>query len=226
MRLSRMLPSSLLGVACTFALAGTAQASGLLGGVSSTLSGTTGAVTGVVNGLLNTCPTGQLTQPFAQFGDPFSYESVPGGSFEAGSQPWSLTGGAGVVAGNESYYVNSPSDSQSLALPDGASATSTSLCVGLSEPDLRFFAVNTGNPLDTLRVTLDYTLQNGSSGSMVIANITAGSSWSPTAPIPLWVNLPAGLTGTTAQTSLQFTPVGQGGSWQIDDIYVDPNGRG
>jgi hypothetical protein len=226
MRLSRMLSSSLLGVACTCALAGPAQAAGLLGGASNTLGAATGAVSGVANGLLNTCQTGPLTQPFAQFGDLMSYEQVPGGTFEAGSQPWSLSGGAAAGGGNESYYVNSASDSQSLSLPDGSSATSPSLCVGLTEPDLRLFVRNTGSATATLQVTLNYTLQNGNSGSLQIADLTGGSSWAPTAPILLWVNLPTGLTGTTAQTSFQFTPVGQGGNWQIDDVYVDPNGRG
>src|SRR4051812_48908130 len=68
------------------------------------------------------CTTQQLSKPFARFGDFADYTPMPGGSFEAGAPAWTMTGGARVVSGNESYNVRSTSDTGSLYLPQGASA--------------------------------------------------------------------------------------------------------
>src|SRR5919109_5653762 len=57
-------------------------------------------------GLLPTCDV-PVSQPFKQWGDEARYALVPGGSFEPGSAPWTLSGGAKVVDGNESFYVRS-----------------------------------------------------------------------------------------------------------------------
>ena len=70
------------------------------------------------------CANEQASQPFASWGDSSSYTLIPGGNFEAGAFPWALTGGAKVLAGNETYHVGGPADSQSLSLPAGSSATS------------------------------------------------------------------------------------------------------
>src|SRR5687767_13195318 len=51
---------------------------------------------------------------FAPWGDYANYALVPGGSFEAGTPTWAMSGGAKVVAGNEPFYVSSRSDSKSL----------------------------------------------------------------------------------------------------------------
>src|SRR5712671_1539272 len=53
------------------------------------------------------CDAQQLSQPFAPWADFANYTPVPGGSFEAGAPVWSLTGGAKVVSGNESFGVRS-----------------------------------------------------------------------------------------------------------------------
>ena len=84
------------------------------------------------------------TKPLLSLGDTDSYFLLPGSSFEGDPPGWSLAGGAGAVGGNESFYVNDPGDSQSLALPTGSTATTPDVCVTVESPTLRFFVLNTG----------------------------------------------------------------------------------
>jgi hypothetical protein len=57
-----------------------------------------------------------------------------------------------------------------------------------------------------------------------IAVVAGGSDWQPTAQIPVVVNLldlPLLSDGST-DVAFQFTPLGSGGDWTIDDVYLDP----
>jgi hypothetical protein len=46
-------------------------------------------------------------------------------------------------------------------------------------------------------------------------------TWQPSLPVVFALSLNQLLGGTTT-VDFRFTPVGVGGSWQIDDVYVDP----
>jgi hypothetical protein len=102
----------------------------------------------------------------------------------------------------------------------GSSATSSTICVGIEHPDLRFFASNTGSALGTLKVEVLFEDASGNVGSAPIGAVTGGSGWQPTAPMPLVVNLLPLLPGDYTPVQFRFTP--QGGNWSIDDVYVDP----
>jgi hypothetical protein len=171
------------------------------------------------------CSSETLSQPFTPWYDYSSYSLVPGGSFETGTPSWSLSGNASVTAGNESDYLNSPSDSQSLALPAGSSATSPSMCVGIQNPTVRLVAENTGSSFSTLGVSVVFQDSLGNTDTLPIAALYGGSSWQPTSPLPIVVNLLPLLGNGETAVALQFTPQGQGGNWHIDDVYVDPWGR-
>ena len=80
---------------------------------------------------------------------------APDGGFEAGGQGWYLSGGAKVVAGNESFYLNDAGDSGSLSLPAGSSAVSPPVCMAIDTPSFRFVARNSGDPSSHLRVEAD-----------------------------------------------------------------------
>lgn len=164
-----------------------------------------------------TCPGQTYVQPFVPWGDYANYVLLPNGSFE-NMDGWSLSGGAAQVSGNEPFYVNAPSDSHSLALPPGASAVSASMCFTLLHPDLRFFARNTGSPLSLLEVDV-ITNVLGLKITTPVALLASGSSWQPTAPLPFLTNL---LAPVSEGVQFKFTALGRGGSWQIDDAYVDP----
>ena len=94
----------------------------------------------------------QSAQTFSRWGDSSYYASLYNNGFEAGSTGWSLSGGAKVVSGNESFYVRNARDSHSLLLPSGSSAMSATVCFALGDWHMRFFAKNVGSRTGSLRV--------------------------------------------------------------------------
>jgi hypothetical protein len=164
------------------------------------------------------CAAQALTQPFLPWADVAQYQQAPGGTFEPGSKPWSLSG-ASVAGGNEPYYVTSADDSRSLSIPGGASATSRSVCVGLEHPDLRFFA-KASNSTATLKVEVLFEDSLGNVLTAPIGAVTGSTDWAPSAPMPIIANLLPLLPGNYTPVAFRFSA--SGGSFRIDDVYVDP----
>ena len=166
------------------------------------------------------CPIPPSSQVLSQLGDTASYALVPGGDFEGNMSGWTLNG-ASVVSGNEPWYVTNSSDSQSLSVPAGASAVSPPFCVSNQFPSWRFFAKLGGGAVwSSLNVSVQWTDQNGNTGVMPVATLQGGSfrSWAPTASLQLGPVLDS---STTMTERLVFSG-GNGATWQIDDVYVDP----
>jgi len=176
------------------------------------------ASTGVA---LASCPTQPVSNPFSQWGDSNDYFLVPGGSFEGTSDQvgWTLSN-ASLTTGNEPFNVNDPGDQQSLTINDGGSATSPFFCVDDTMSSLRFFAQQAGGGTD-LRVKALVQNADGSVTAVPVADLADGSmpAWAPTDPLGGSGHLPA---GTSVMVALRFRAPVSSGSWQIDDIYVDP----
>jgi hypothetical protein len=171
-----------------------------------------------------TCPLQSVAQVFLPWGDLGWYASVPDGGLEAGGGAWSLAGGARVVEENEPFYVRRATDRWSLALGPGASAASPPMCIGPGHPTLRFFIRNTGSDDAMLTVTVEFTDPSGREQTVPIGVIGAGPEWRPSPPLPVTINL---LSLVAVQrASFRFTASGGGGHWGIDDVYVDPYGKG
>ncbi len=164
-------------------------------------------------------------QVFKPWGDQHEYVLAPNGGFETGGTGWSFEGGAVVVAGNETSYLDGRSDSHSLSLPTGSSAVSAPLCMALDTPVFRMFARNSGNPSSRLKVESTYYLL-GNLHTTVVNTVSAGSTWAPTQEFSPVLGL-SPVLGTLIPASIQvrITPVGTGGAWQVDDLYVDPFSR-
>ena len=185
------------------------------------------ASAGLLTQTATTCDDGAITQPFTRWSDRHNYKLVPGGSFEQGATGWTLSGGASVVSGNETFNVGGAGHSKSLKLPSGSRATSPMTCLGLAEPTLRLFAKrNTAllGLVSTLYVEIQVQTSLGLSVWLpVLPGDLGGSSWHPTVQMPLLANiLPLSQVDRTP-VRFRFTPVL--GSWQIDDVYVDPMSR-
>lgn len=170
------------------------------------------------------CPTHTLTQPFAPWGDGNSYFLAPGGAFENGDPAWALAGGAKVVSGNEPFQVNGSNDSHSLYLPQGATATSPTVCVGITSPSIRWFAKEQASLLGiTGAVTVDVLFED-SLGNVISAPVAGAgalnTSWSPSLPGVVTASLLPLLPGQ--QTPVEFRFRALSGNWSIDDVYVDP----
>ena len=161
------------------------------------------------------CPG--ATKVFAQFGDLHNYVFGSNGGLELGSLGWSLSGGAAVVPGNETYYVHSTSDSHSLSLPAGASATTPPMCMATSSTQIRFFLKGSS----TLHVqVVERNLLGLVIGILDVTNMQSPSAWQPS-PAVVNLNFLQGLVGVSS-VQLRFTAVG--GSSAVDDVYVDPWG--
>jgi hypothetical protein len=181
----------------------------------------------VLSLLPGSCTGETYSQTFAQFGDANWYTAVPGGGFEAGTLPWTATGGAAPVAGNETFKVGGASDSRSLGLPAGSSATSPAVCASIDKPTLRFFARNGGSAGSRLNVDVLYPGLLGAVHTARIGSISAGGAWSPTGSQQLTVtNLLATLSLSRTAIAFRFSPADGSGQWTIDDVYVDPKMRG
>jgi hypothetical protein len=162
---------------------------------------------------LTACNISPLSQPFAPWLDPASYELAPGGDFETSS--WTLAGGARRVPGSESFAVTGALGSHSLDLPAGASAQSPSTCVDAAYPTIRFFASGTGR----LEVSVVY-------GDVTIpAGVTAvAGDWSPTPVMLTEAAIMSATSDGSAQVSLRFDTLA--GDVRADDVFVDPWNRG
>jgi hypothetical protein len=166
------------------------------------------------------CPDETFEQPFTPWLDGFHYVLAPGGTFEGPAEGWTRDG-ARTVAGNESYYVHDAGETTSLAIPLGGSATSPVACVGLSHPTLRFFARNSGSPLSVLAVEVLFEDSLGQLVPLPIGVVPSTARWRPTLPMPIVANLLPLLPGERTPVAFRFRPL-LGGSWQIDDVYIDP----
>ena len=178
---------------------------------------------GVLVNTAQSCDSQQLSQPFASFGDLAKYTPVPGGSFESGSAGWTLSGGAKVVSGNETFQFRSAADSHSLYLPQGATAVSPSICVGLNEPTLRYFQKQAGSLLGltgamSVDVLFEDSLGNVLSAPLLPGALTTG--WQPGLPAPIVANLLPLLPGQMTAVAFRFRALT--GNWNVDDVYVDP----
>jgi hypothetical protein len=171
------------------------------------------------------CSSTGAKSAFAPWGDQRAYVLAPDGGFESGARGWSLSGGAAVVAGNESYRLNGAGDSRSLALPAGSSAGSPPVCMAIDTPVFRMMARNTGDPSSQLRVTASYRLL-GLLHTQTIGTVTAGSGWVPTNPQSTVLTLST-VIGTLIPSGIEIrlTPLDSRGRWQVDDLFVDPFAR-
>jgi hypothetical protein len=167
------------------------------------------------------CDGRTIEQPFVPWLDHARYFLAPDGDFTAGAEGWELDG-ADVVSDNEPWYVHGQTGPGALRLRSGDSAVSPAVCVGLLDPTMRFFVRNTGGLLGSLRVDVLFEGPAGidSLPIGVVLGLTAGDDWAPALPMPILANL------LDSAVAFRFTATGLGSSWRIDDVYVDPYGKG
>ena len=178
---------------------------------------------GVLVSSASDCGDTSSSQVFLPWVDVANYFLAPGGDFESGAAGWALTGGAAVVDGNEPWSVTG-GGSSSLRLPAGSSATSPAICVGIEHPTIRFFERSSAASLGSgLRVDVLFEDAGGNVHDLTIGRETRGG-WEVTPTYVVVANLLALLPGEHTAVAFRFTPEGTG-SWQIDDLHVDPYGK-
>ena len=190
------------------------------------------AVTGLAIGLCAfssaaqaACNYPDAEQVFAKWGDSSYYELAPDGGFEKGGNGWTFTGGAQLVDGNETEYLNGEEDDTALSLPYKGTATSPKVCVDENTPLFRLMTLNGGNEQAKLRVIVTYegAAQKGSGKDPKAARnteIRAGDEWEPTEPLEFDVG-----DAQERVAQISFTPREGTGEWLVDDLYIDPFAR-
>jgi hypothetical protein len=153
------------------------------------------------------CGDEDVVNPFERWHDDRDYALAA--DFEDDLEDWTLDGGARAADGNERFGVGDESDSGSLLLPAGATATSPPICVPDGAASARFFT--RGATRGRLRVDV---LAVDADGTRRAATLRGrGRGWRPSRRIAILQD--AGVE----QVALRFTAVR--GSWRVDDLYVD-----
>ena len=178
------------------------------------------ATTGIA--MAAACPVQASATPFAKWGDTSSYFLAPGGAFEgsASTLGWSLDN-ASLTIGNEPFRVHAAGDLQSLTIGAGGSATSPSMCLDRTMPYFQFF-VRQVTPGSDLRVELVIADGYAHWPPTTVTALANGSApvWRPVGRVFLVSGmLPPGLS---VDAGLRFEVPGGAGSWQIDDVHMDP----
>lgn len=165
-----------------------------------------------------------MSSPFAHWSDTGRYFMLDNGGFENGSTSWTLAGGASVVSGNESYRLNSPGDARSLRLPTGASAQSAATCFDVTAQTVRLMVKGPSSSGAQLKVdayVLTQTRYGPNIRTVSTQIVNPGTSWNPSSAVTFALGQSQMLAATA---TVQFTFNALGGTWQIDDVYVDPFG--
>lgn len=189
----------------------------------------------VVTGLLpsataETCQQPLVENPFAFAGDPLDYVLAPDGSFEGTEgDGWLLDGGAATVDGNDPFPVHADGEDDTvLAMPAGSSAVSAPMCVDLDYPHFRLLVNQIpradGKLRGRLRVETMYPDSAKPRWRRVDVIRPAVNGWAVSDFIDLDPER-GGSDPGARQVSIRFTVVGDDGSFQIDDVYVDPRFR-
>jgi hypothetical protein len=163
---------------------------------------------------------------FAPWHDNKSYVLTDNGGLEAGDAGWTLADGAAVVEGNETFAVGGAADHQSLSLPAGSSATTPANCVSRHDGIFRAFArTDSTDKKARLKVEVVYLDGQGKKNSRVAGKLRAGDEWQPTKRLSVALGRAKGHGKMTiAHVAFRFTPLGEG-TWQLDDVYLDPRAR-
>jgi hypothetical protein len=149
-------------------------------------------------------------QPFVPWSDTNSYVLTTGGSFEPGTAPWTLSGGATRVTDNAPNALDPATHGTALYLPPGATATSPCVTAPKILGIVRFFA-KAGATTGRLNVEVLVKGKVYQAGS-----ITPGSGW---APSPMLTSNAPVYKGAVAY---QVRLIASGGAFSVDDVYFDP----
>jgi len=159
-------------------------------------------------------------QPFAQFGDQNHYFAFSNNGFENGTAGWNLTN-AFVSGGNEPWAVNGGGNA-SLTIGPGGSASGPKVCAALNAPGWRMFAQSNGANGPLQAQVIFYGLLGNVTGILNFTNFNPSgyTTWQPSGNVPSALALPI----LTYAAQIRLTSTATSGTWQVDDVFVDPFG--
>jgi hypothetical protein len=162
----------------------------------------------------SSCPTRTLKQAFSSFGDTSQYFFAPNGGFESGLTGWTYGGGAAVVSGNETSYLNAKTDTKSVSLKAGAWVKTQAICTNPNDQTIRLMVKGTSGQLKVDA----YVLSGGNIRTWSTqVDAKSGTSWRPSQVIQFALG-----NQYLGDTTIQLTFTAISATWQIDDLYIDP----
>jgi hypothetical protein len=174
------------------------------------------------------CSERTIEHPFAAWDDNADYFMVKEGNLGSDAiYDWNFGGGE-LVAENNPDSLH-PEEASSLSLSEGNAAESPTTCVTVDDPTMRFFVRNTGAETGTLNVDAVYLDENFEEHTYHLGTLTsedAGDEWTPSPVLELAAPLVELLDDGETPVSFRFTAEGEGSGWLVDDVYVDPYGKG
>jgi hypothetical protein len=174
------------------------------------------------------CTERYIEHPFAAWDDNADYFLIKEGNLGSDAvYDWSFSGSE-LTAQNNPFSLH-PEEESSLALSEGDSARSPTTCVTVNDPTMRFFVRNTGAETGTLSVDAVYLDANYEEQTYHLGTLTsadAGDAWGPTPVLELAAPLVELLDDSETPVTFRFTAEGAGSGWLVDDVYVDPYGKG
>jgi hypothetical protein len=174
------------------------------------------------------CSERFIEHPFAAWDDNADYFLIKEGNLGSDAiYDWSFGGGELFAENNPSSLH--PEEQSSLSLSEGDSAESPTTCVTVDDPTMRFFVRNTGAETGTLSVDAVYLDENYEEHTYHLGTLTsedAGNEWTPSPVLELAAPLVELLDDGETPVSFRFTAEGEGSGWLLDDVYVDPYGKG
>jgi hypothetical protein len=167
------------------------------------------------------CDSSSGNQVFLPWADPASYTLAPGGGFENNKSRWTLVAASRDTSENEPFNVSGANDHSSLSIDNGGLALSPAMCVGIGEPAARVFFKQTGGlPGATLQIDVLFDDASGTTQAQTIGVVGVARQWRLTPQLLTTAHLLPTLGAGTTAVAFRFTAIG--GSFQIDDLYVDP----
>jgi hypothetical protein len=174
------------------------------------------------------CSERYIEHPFAAWDDNADYFLIKEGDLSGDAAfDWNFAGGE-LVAENNPNSLHGE-ETSALALSEGDSAESPTFCVTVDDPTARFFVKNPGTETGTLSVDAVYLDENYEEHTYHLGTLTsadAGNEWTPSPVLELAAPLVELLDEGQTPVTFRFTAEGEGSSWLVDDIYVDPYGKG
>jgi hypothetical protein len=178
-----------------------------------------------------TAPTtlcsGALSHPFTPWSDAGQYTLAPGADFEGALTGWSLTGGAALTAGSESFAATGSLGSKSLTVPVGATVVTPDVCIDPTRETFRFFARNASTSTSAkLKVEILYPTRDGT-WKVILGGIMDTARVQGWQLSPIYSNSSnLALLSGQSNPPIRYRFTAAGGGWQIDDVFVDPYRRG
>lgn len=173
--------------------------------------------------LAATCPDLPTSKPFTAWADTADYSLAPGGNFE-GSLTWAKSGSPTLVAPSNPFAL-SGAGKTSVRLQGTQSITSPTVCVSDIHPYMRFVAQAQDR---TSRLALEVLWNDEGVNKVKVLDEHPADLyqvWGPSKLVPLGNALPTD-EGQAHQVQLRLKLKDGVGSWLVDDVFIDPAGRG